>query len=310
MVMCPKSEFTHEQLNRLNKLGDVIYTESRDEYPLEQLIEMSKDCTVLAFSPENIGGFDVAQERLIKLMDEMPNIKGVALETTSFGYLNLDYCKSRNIFATNAPHYSTESVAEHTLTFLLGLSKRIFISDRKTQLGEFTLVQGFELKGKTLGILGLGHIGSRVAELGQAIGMRVIAWNRSPKNILGVEMKSIDEVLTESDAISIHLARNQETKGFLSEARIAQLKKGTIVVSTVGLMVDEQALVKALQTGQVDSCALEVSDVFSSPLANIENAFLFKGFGWFTKEALERNKEIWIDNIEGIIKSTPVDSLL
>lgn len=307
-VLTPKNEFTKEQQKRLSELGEVVYTESRDEYPLEKLIKLAKDSDILAFDPDNIGGFEVAPERLVKLMDATPKIKGLALSTTAFGYVNLDYCKKRNIVITNVPYYSTESVAEHTLAFLLSCAKRIFLTDRRTQKGKYQLVEGFELKGKTLGIIGLGHIGSRVAELGLAIGMKVIAWNRTPKRKEGVEMKSLEEVLSQSDAISIHLTENEETRNFLSKERITQLKDGIIIVNTADRpLVDEKALAEALKSGKVDSYALEAEDLTSPPLGGIENAFLFKGFGWYTKEALERNKEIWIENIVSIAQGKPIN---
>lgn len=129
-------------------------------------------------------------------MESLPNLKGVCLSTTSFGWIDLDYCKKRHLPVSNIPGYSRESVAEHALALLLCLAKRIIVSDRRTQKGQYKMEKGFELKGKTLGIIGLGSIGSRIAELGLAIGMRVIAYNRSPKSMPGVEMKTLAEVLS------------------------------------------------------------------------------------------------------------------
>lgn len=311
VIFSPQGEFTSEQQKRLAQLGEIVYTENRQEYTLEKLIELAKDADILAFDPDNIGGFEVAPERLIKLMDAMPKIKSLALSTTSFGYVNKDYCRKRGIIVTNVPYYSSESVAEHTIAFLLGAAKRIFLTDRRTQKGKYELVEGLELKGKKLGIIGLGHIGFRTAELGLAIGMKVIAWNRTPKQQDGVEMKSLDAVLAESDALAIHLAENEETKGFLSKERISKLKKGIIVINTANRsLVDEQAMAEALKSGQVDNYVLEAEDLASPPLGSLENALLFNGFGWFTKEALQRNKEIWVNNIIGIAQGKPVNPII
>lgn len=165
---------------------------------------------------------------------------------------------------------------------------------------------GQELKGKTLGVIGLGHIGERTAELGLAIGMKVIAWNRTKKQKKGIEMKSLNKVLTQSDAIAIHLSENKETKKFLSKEKIAKLKKGVIIANTADRsLVDEQAMANALKSGKVDTYILEAENFNQLPLGGIEKAIFFKGFGWFTKEALERNKEIWVKNIEGIANSDP-----
>ncbi len=302
-VLSPKSEFTQSQLRRLSGLGEVIYTKNRDEYPLNKLINFARDSDILAFDPDNIGGFEKSPKRLVKLIDSMPNIKGLALSTTSFGYVDLDYCRRRKISVSNVPYYSTESVAEHVVAFMLGAAKRIFLTDRRTQRGTYLLMEGFELKGKTLGVIGLGHIGERLAELGLALGMKVIAWNRTPKKVKGVKMVSLDKVLSGSDAISINLAENEDTKRIISKQRIAKLKKGVVVVNTADRsLVDEEAMAKALKSRKVDTYVLEAEDLTSPPLGGVENAVLFKGFGWYTKEALEKNKEIWIENIEAIVE--------
>ena len=176
----------------------------------------------------------------------------------------------------------------------------------RIQKGKYCLEEGFEIRGKTLGVIGLGHIGVRVAELGLAVGMKVIAWNRTSRRKKGVEMVSLRKVLAESDAISLNLAENEETKGILSKDNIAKLKKGVIVVNTADRsLVDEKAMAKALRSRKVDTYVLEGEDLCSPPLGGIENAILFKGFGWYTKEALERNKEIWIKNVEALAKGKP-----
>lgn len=309
-VFCPKPEFTKDQQGRLAKLGQVIYTKSRDEYPMEELVKLCKDSEILAFDPDNIGGFEKTPKRLLKLMEAMSKIKGLVLSTTAFGYVDFEYCKKKNIVVTNVPYYSTESVAEHTLAFLLGSAKRIFLTDRRSQKRKYRLELGYELKGKTLGIIGLGNIGSRVADLGKAVGMKVIGYNRTPKKKAEVTLKSINKVLSESDAICLHLAENEETKGFLSKERIAKLKKGVFIINTSDRsLVDEKAMAKSLKSGKVDTYVLEAEDLDSPPLGDLENAILFRGFGWYTKESLERNKEIWVNNIEGVARNKPINSV-
>ncbi len=302
VVLTPKKEFNQKQINRLQALGEVIFTTSRKEIPLDKLKKLTKDSNIIAFDPDNIGGFEVASERLLKLMKATPSLQGLALATTDFSFVDLDYCKKNNVVVTNVPHYSSESVAEHVLAFLLGASKRIFITDRATQKGEFKLIKGFELKGKTLGVIGLGSIGSRVAELGNAVGMKVIAYNRTAKKQQNVEIISLDKLLKESDAISLNLATNKETIKLLSEKRIKIIKHGAIVINTADRkLVDEKAMARSLNTKAIDSYVFEAENLEASPLKNLDNAIFFRGFGWYTEDALERNKEIWISNIEGIV---------
>src|SRR3989344_8336234 len=130
-IFNPKSDFTKEQLEKLNSLGQVVYTKTREELPMEKLLEMAGGAEIVGVDPDPLGGFEKAKPVLTKIMESLPKLKGVCLSTTSFGWIDLDYCKKRKIPVSNVPGYSKESVAEHSLALLLGLAKRIFISDRR-----------------------------------------------------------------------------------------------------------------------------------------------------------------------------------
>jgi phosphoglycerate dehydrogenase-like enzyme len=165
---------------------------------------------------------------------------------------------------------------------------------------------GFELKGKTLGIIGLGNIGSRVAELAKGIDMKVIAYNRSPKKMAGVEMKSFAEVLRESDAITLHTTHEPSNRNIIGKEQLAKMKKGVIIVNLVDReLVDEKAMAEAIKSGKVYGYAYEGVDLTNTPLANLENAVGIKGFGWYTKEALNNLFQIWVDNIVALSKGKP-----
>lgn len=306
VVFSPKSEFTTNQCRALASLGRVVYSGNRKELPLKNLFSLAAGAKILAADPDNFGGFEKAKERVTKVMETLPNLKGLSLSTTSCGWVDLDYCQKRNIPVSNVPGYSRESVAEHTIALLLGLAKRIFVSDRQTQKGQYKLKMGFELKGKTLGIIGLGNIGSRVAELAQGIGMKVIAYNRSPRSQPGVEMKSLAEVLKKSDAISLHLTDCPETKNIINQKALVKMKKGVIIVNTADRsIVDEEALAEAIRAGRVYAYAYEGEDLDHGPLAGLENAVGFQGFGWYTREALNNLFQIWTDNIIALAKGHP-----
>jgi len=308
-VLVPKIEFTAEQQKGLEGVGLVVYSQNRQEYSLKRLRKLTAGSEILGADPDNLGGFEKAQAgRLTELMESLPNLKGVALATTSTGWIDLDYCRKRRIVVTNVPHYSTESVAEQTLGLLICLAKKIILADRRTQKGQYKPEMGFELEGKTLGIIGLGDIGSRVAELGNAIDMKVIAYNRTPKQKERAEMKSLSEVLTQSDAISINIAHKPETKLFVSKGGIEKMKKGVIIVNLAAReIIDEEALAKALKTGKVSSYVYEGDDLESGPLAKIETAIGLKGFAWYTKEALERATEVWTKSIISIANGEPIN---
>lgn len=305
-VFVPQSEFTDDQQKRLASLGEIVYTKSRDEYEVSTLIALAKDADILASCPENMGGFEKAKPRMTQLMESLPNLKGLTLDTTSYGWVDLEYCSKRNIPVANVPGYSREAVAEHTLGLLLALAKRIIVTDRRTQKGQYKIGLGLELSGKTLGIIGLGSIGSRVAELGLGIGMRVIGCNRSLKNMIGVEMKSFDDILKESDAISIHTHEEGNT-GMIGKEAVSKMKNGVIVINTANReIVDEQAMAEAITSGKVYGYAYEAEDLEHGPLVRVENAVGIQGFGWYTKESIVRQLEILIDNIKAIFEGKPI----
>lgn len=305
-VLVPGSEFTFEQRKRLESLGEVVYTDSRKEYAVADLTALIKNADILAADPDNVGGFEKAKPRMTQLMESLPNLKGVALASTSYGWIDLEYCSKRNIPVANVPGYSREAVAEHTLGLLLALAKRIIVTDRRTQKGQYKIGLGLELTGKTLGIIGLGSIGSRVAELSLGIGMRVIACNRSQKNMTGVEMKSFDDVLKESDAISIH-THEEGNIGMIEKDAISRMKNGAIIVNTANReIVDEQAMSDAIKSGKVYGYAYEAEDLEHGPLVGLEDAVGIQGFGWYTKESIVRQLEILIDNIKAISEDKPI----
>lgn len=242
-VLMPQSDFSKNQVQQLSLAGEVEFLESPVKRPIEELAKFASNADIIGIDPDNFGGFEGAKEKITQLLKLLPKVKAITLSTTSFGWIDLNYCKKRNITVSNIPGYSRESVAEHVLALLLCLAKRIIISDRQNQKNQYKLEKGIELKGKTLGIIGLGNIGSRVAELGNCIGMKVIAYNHSPKAQTGVEMKSLDEVLKESDVISINVTSTDKNKNLINENELRKVKKGIFIVNLADREnVNEQCL--------------------------------------------------------------------
>lgn len=306
VIFNPKDSFTSGQQKQLSSLGQVTYTKTREALPIEKLLEMAKGADIVGCDPDPLGGFEKAKEKLSKIIESLPNLKGVCLSSTSFGWVDLDLCKKRKIPVSNVPGYSKESVAEQAIAFLLGASKRIFVSDRRTIKDKYFLDLGFELRGKTLGIVGLGSIGSATAELAKGIGMKVIAFNRSKKKMKGVTMVSFDELLKQSDAITLHTTHEVANNNMIRKPEITKMKKGVFVINTVGReLVDERAMAEGLKSGKVDTYVYEGEDLIHTPLAKLENAIGFKGFAWYTKEALENLYRIWVSNLVALAKGKP-----
>jgi lactate dehydrogenase-like 2-hydroxyacid dehydrogenase len=306
VIYNPQDSFTSAQQKQLSSLGQIIYTKTRESLPLETLLEMAKGADIIGCDPDPLGGFEKAKEPLSKIIESLPDLKGICLSTTSFGWIDLDLCKKRHIPVSNIPGYSKESVAEQSLTFLLGAAKRIFISDRRTAQGKYFLDKGFELRGKTLGIIGLGNIGSAMAELAKGIGMKVIAYNRTPTKMTGVTMVSLSDLLKQSNAISLHITHETANNHLIGKIEISQMKKGVIIANTVDReLVDEEAMAEGLKSGQVDTYVYEGEDLVHTPLAKLENAIGFKGFAWYTTEALQNLYQIWINNLIELANGKP-----
>ena len=189
--------------------------------------------------------------------------------------------------------YGDTAVAECAIGLLFAAARGVAAMDGAMRRGTWLRTEGLQLGGKTLGLVGYGGIAAETARMARGLGMRVVAWNRSTKAAEGVEFVTIDELLARSDAVSMHLLLNDETRGFLSRARIAAMKPGAILVNTArGALVDEAAMVEALRSGHLRHAGLDVFDVEPLPaghvLTTLPNVTLSAHSGFRTPEANER----------------------
>jgi len=188
--------------------------------------------------------------------------------------------------------YGDTAVAEHTIALMFACARDVALSDRKIRGGIWQPLEGVQLFGKTLGVIGLGGIGREVARIGAGVGMTVIGWNRTPRPEAGIPQVPIDDLLAGADVVSLNLALTDETRGFLSAVRLARIKPGAILVNTArGALVDEAALIDALASGRIGRAGL---DVFHAepikpdhPLAGLDNVTLSPHAAFRTPEASE-----------------------
>jgi D-3-phosphoglycerate dehydrogenase len=217
----------------------------------------------------------------------------VFLGTGARSYMNPEELAALGISVDIIKGYGDTAVAECAIGLLFAAARNFALMDRGVRAGGWPRSEGMQLGGKTLGLVGFGGIGAEVARLALGIGMKVLAWNRSRREMAGVEFVSIERLLAESDAVSLHLLLNDETRGFLSRQRLAAMRPGAILVNTAcGGLVDEAAMVEALRSGRLGHAALDVFDVEPLPagdvLATLPNATLSAHSGFRTPEANER----------------------
>jgi D-3-phosphoglycerate dehydrogenase len=230
----------------------------------------------------------------------------VFLGTGAASYMNVDELKERGVTVHTIKGYGDIAVAEHTIALMFAAARDIARMDREVRAGTWTPQEGVQLLGKTLGVIGLGGIGTEVARIGKGLGMEVVAYNRTPKADAPCPLVDIDTLLTRADVVSINLTLNDETRGFLSKERIARMKPGAIYVNTArGALADEAALIDALKRGHIRHAGL---DVFHNeplkpdhPLANIPNVTLTSHAAFRTLEASMTLLRRAIDIVKAII---------
>ena len=203
----------------------------------------------------------IGSEVNAKVLEKLPHLKGVVSRSTGIDHIDINYCEKKKIKVLNVPHYGINTLAEHTFALILTLSRKLYTSISHTKHGGFSTDEliGFDLNNKTLGIIGLGNIGSRVAEIGLAFGMKVIVHTRTKKPIANVKYVELNQLLEQSDVITLHLPLTPKTKHIINHQNINKIKKGALIINTArGGLIETPALVKALEDKQLAGAGLDV----------------------------------------------------
>lgn len=255
-------------------------------------------------------------------------LKYVGVLATGVNVVDLDAAKAQGVTVTNVPGYSSASVAQQVFALVLALTNRVAEHDRAVHDGQWVACADFsftvsplsELDGKTLGVVGLGDIGQRVARIGHALGMRVVAAARpgKPTGTINtddgtpVERVGMEQVFAESDVLTLHCPLTDDTKHLVNADRLKRMKDSAILINTGrGPLVDERALASALETGEILGAGL---DVLSSepprrdnPLLSCPNCVITPHVAWATREARERLMGIAAENLRGFQRGEPVN---
>lgn len=235
-----------------------------------------------------------------------PALKRIVFQGTGVStFLNVEHAEALGIEVLPVRDYGTRTVAEHAFSLLLTANRRIAEMDRALRRGEWRVLGGMELRGKTLGIVGLGAIGRETARIADAFGMRVVGWNRSAiKEDAPVEIMDLESVFETADAVVLHIAHTPETEGMIAATQLGRMKPGAILVNVArGEIVDRDALLSALRDGPLGHAALDVFDKEPLPgdddLLAFENVTLSAHAAWNSPEAAERLLSIGFDLARG-----------
>lgn len=242
-------------------------------------------------------------------IDVFPNLKYIGMLGTGYGGIDTEYAASKGITVTNIADYATEGVAEFTFGILLEHYREIAKARSQAKSGDYSdNFTGTEIKGKKFGAIGLGDIGLRTTQLAQAFGAEVSYWSRNRKpdaETKGIAYQELDELIKESDIVTLNLAYNSETEGIISAERIAQFKQNAVVINPSPMeLVDFEALLARLKQNDLTFMldhSDEMTDEQLKVLQPLDNAVVYPAIAYLTSEATALKKQIFVDNIEGFL---------
>lgn len=284
---------------RLGSLGELKIFKGRPESIEESIERVREQDIVIA------GGYPIPPEAVEKAKD----LKMIAVWGTGYDHVPMEACRKKGVVVTYVPGYGAVSVAEHAFALILSVVRRVpqanaYVKSGHWRRGDF---KGFELKGRTIGIIGTGHIGGHVAKLANCFGMKALGFTGHPSEErakeLGLEYVGLEELLERSDIVTIHTPLTPKTKGMLGKKEFGLIKKGAILINTARASIIEQRyLVEALESGRLAGAGLDMLEeeppAENSPLRKMDNIIITPHCGSYTDEAVKRCSDGCIDNIE------------
>lgn len=273
-------------------------------------------------------------------IEKMPRLKMIATQSTGFDHIDLGACREKNILVSNVPHYGENTVAEHTFALILALSRNVHKSYVRTMQGDFSIegLKGFDLKDKTLGVIGTGRIGLHVIRIAKGFGMHVLAYDVRQDNflaeVLHFQYAPLGDVLGKSDIISLHTPYSENTHHLINENSIEKIKQGALLINTArGGLIDNEALIKALDRKILAGAALDVLEgeelimdekqllydnqaneklqelAKNHILLSRDNVVFTPHIAFYSQEALERILRTTVENIESFAAGRPTNSV-
>jgi len=303
--------------------------------------KLNEDNIEKALDAEIISVF-INSEITKNIIDKLPNLKFLATRSTGFDHIDLEYAKTKGIEVSNVPAYGSFTVAEFAFALLLSLSRKIYNAYhnlRENADFEIATLQGFDLRGKTIGIIGTGKIGKNVAKIAKGFGMNVLAYDLYPDLIFAkenvFEYKSLNELLAQSDVLTLHTPYSKENHHLINKENISIMKKGVYLINTArGELIDTDALIWGLKKGIIAGAGLDVLEgerelkeeieIVTSPqkservedyktlledrlLIDLPNVIVTPHIAFYSKEAEEEILKITVANISGFLNNNLIN---
>jgi len=299
-----EAEIEPDFWNRIKSVSEsVVFSTNVDAELIPELSDV--DCLCVKFN-------GVSKE----MINSAPDLKYIGVFGTGYGKVDVDHAKSKEIIVTNVPGYSTESVAELVFAIILENFRDLERAKKQARCGDYSedTFTAREIKDKTVGILGLGQIGLRTAEIALGFGADVKYWSRSKKDVNDkIPYADFEEVISTSDILSIHLPLSDETEGLFNSENINKIKKGALVINTSPMeIVVIDALADRLEKADI-TFALDHSDEMGKEdldkVSKYENCLIYPPIGYISDEAGIAKQEIFVANIEGFTSESPVNNV-
>lgn len=294
---------TQEKLQNImqEKLGNSVtckYYDTRVEDE-KTLIERSKDAEVVVLS-----NIKYSKE----IIEKCSSLKMICVAFTGVDHIDIEFCKEQGIKVCNCAGYSTVAVADIVFSMVLNLSRNIIKCDEVCRKeGTKDGLVGFELEGKTFGVIGLGAIGMRVAKIANAFGCKVLAYSKTLKNIDGVQMVDKETLLKECDIVSLHLPQNEKTMNFIAKEELLMMKNTAFLINTArGPIVNSNDLACALNSGEIAGAGIDVFEMEppipkTHILFDAKNTIVTPHIAFASKQAFEKRAVIVSENIKSWI---------
>lgn len=287
---------------RLEKDYDLVYLNG-DDYTDDELIDKLKDCQIILNGSRYLSR---------DVLEALGKLRYIGILATGFNIVDLGAAGDLGIAVTNVPAYSTQAVAQYTLAMVLYIVTNLGFYTQEVAKGAWPKGPDFydgaypiiELRGKTLGIMGYGDIGRKVADLARAFGMEILAYNRS--EVEGVRQVSREELFSQADIISLHLPLNDETREIINKEALDKMKDGVILINTArGGLINEKDLAQALDSGKVYRAGLDVVSQEpirkDNPLLSCKNVYLSPHIAWASQGARYDLVQIAYDNLQSYL---------